>query len=366
VGDSAILEAPVSTGTYDIAVLRGTAAESLGAVEVRGYGGAVQGPPLSGIIQPWPPASSDATFLANGHNQLQLVDAVLAAVVRAFPDSIHNPLGDASNRGEHCGWGPGPTYDADTFILCPEAYSRVAWDIGGDDPRLVEVSCSTAPDPRADGLIAPGYWLIGRHHLVEQVKCPQGTTWAPGLSIEQTEYIRISPRGDRILVMGNLNRNGGAPVLDAAGDIAYRIAEFDGDIQAGAGFSSDGATLYGGMWRSDVDAVRVVSVNATIGQPLAQATVALTYPADLLVDSDGGWVYVVGVEADRWALAVLDSESLTTVAVLQPADEGCTPDWPVGLVLGKTQSAVFTVSTQEYRQYPAPEPSCIQRFDVWR
>jgi hypothetical protein len=366
-GDTAAVTAPINTGAYVVEVVRGAMAELLGTAAVRGYAGAAPGPPLSGIIQLWPRGSVDPTFLANGPNQLQLVDAASRMVVRAFPDSIHRPLGDASNNGEQCGWGPGPTYDPDTFILCPEPYSRVAWDIGGAEPQLVETSCSTASAFRADALIAPGYWLVGDHHQVYRIKCPEHVNWAVALSIEQAEYIRISPRGDRTLVLGNKHQDGGAPVLDAAGAVAYRIAEFEpGGVAAGADFSPDGTSLYAGIWQQTVDSITVLSMDAASGQIQAHTSLPMRYPADLLVDASGGWVYVIAVRAGRWALAVLDAISLATVAVLDPAEDACAPDWPVALALGSNQSAVFVVHTDGYWQYPAPGSSCIQRFDVWR
>jgi hypothetical protein len=120
------------------------------------------------------------------------------------------------------------------------------------------------------------------------------------------------------------------------------------------------------MYQTAIDSITVLSLDATSGETLARATVGMRYPPDLLVDSEGGWVYVLGVRAGRWALAVLDVESLTTAAVLEASEGGCDLWWPVALVLGSTQSAVFVVRTDGYWQRFVPENSCIQRFDVWR
>jgi hypothetical protein len=344
----------------------------LGTVDVRGYGGYAEGPPLSGIIQPWPRGSMDPTFLANGPNQLQLIDAATRTVVRAFPDSIHNPLTDPPSDGRHCTRGPGPTYDPDVFILCPEPYTRVAYDIGGDEPQLVEERCFTDYNDWVYGLIAPGYWLSGSDHYVYRIKCPEGVNWALPLDVIEPEYIRFSPRGDRTVILGNAHGDGGAPVLDADGAIAFRIAEFEGvGWVAGAGFSSDGATLYAAMYLSAVGGITVLSLDATAGARLAQVTpLVMPYggPADLLVDSEGGWVYALAGDrwSGRWSLAVLDLESLATVAVLESDEDTCTVGWPVGLVLGANQSAVFLVNTHDNWQSASPESACIQRFDLWR
>jgi hypothetical protein len=360
-GDTAVVRAPVLSGSYPVALLDDDQPVALGDVVVRGYAGAADGPPLSGIIQVWPQGSADPTFFANGPNQLHFVNAASRSVVRAFPDSIHNPLGYRGN----CAPGPGVTYDPDAFILCPEPNIPVAWNIGGEEPQLVEASCLSAPGFEVTGLIAPGYWLIGRPHDVRRRKCPENVDWAENLDSEGTEYIRISPRGDRTLVLGNGHRDG-APVLDAAGAVAYRIAAFGPSGTAGgAGFSPDGTTLYAAQ-RQGLDSIVVLSLDATSGTTLARTALAMRDPPDLLVDTEGGWVYVLGVRAGHWALAVLDLDSLATVAMLETAGERCAPDWPVRLVLGSNQGAVFVVRTSGYWQEVVPENSCIQRFDVWR
>jgi DNA-binding beta-propeller fold protein YncE len=361
-GDTAAVTAPVNTGAYGVEVVRGEVAELLGTTAVRGYAGAAPGPPLSGIIQAWPRGSVDPTFLANGPNQLHLVDAASRTVVRVFDDSIHNPL----DGDDHCTRGPGPTYDPNIFILCPERSTRVAFDIGTDPPVRVEEVCFTDSGYRLAGLIAPGYWLSVFSNLVYLIKCPGADSdfWS---SIRETEIIRISPRGDRTLVLGNEHHDDGAPVIDIAG-LVYWITEFAGTgAEMGAGFSSDGATLYAGMWKAVWGGTRVLKLDATSGTILAQTTLmGMGYPGDLLVDSDGGWVYVLGVRAGQWTLSVLDAETLATVAVLEPGSGACGPDWPVSLVLGSNQDAVFVVRTHGYWQYVPPGNSCIQRFDVWR
>jgi hypothetical protein len=361
-GDTVALRAPVLTGSYPVAVLREDHPAALGTVVVRGYGGAADGPPLSGIIQVWPRGSADPTFLANGPNQLHLVNAASRTVVRAFDDSIHNPL----DADDHCTRGPGPTYDPNIFILCPERSTRVAFDIGSDPPERVEETCFTDSGYRLAGLIAPGHWLSVFSNLVYLIRCPE-FDGPPGFHIEETEIIRISPRGDRTLVLGNDHMDGGAPVIDTDG-VVFRIAEFEGSgVEIGAGFSSDGATLYTGMWKAVWGGTLVLKLDATSGAILAQTTLmGMGYPGDLLVDSQGGWVYVLGVWAGQWTLSVLDQETLATVAVLEPGEDTCAPEWPVSLVLGSNQDAVFVVRTDGYWQFIPPGNSCIERFNVWR
>ncbi|MDH3459295.1 MAG: hypothetical protein OER90_20830, partial [Gemmatimonadota bacterium] len=350
-GDTAAVTAPINTGAYVVEVVRGDVAELLGTAAARGYGGAAPGPPLSGIIQLWPRGSADPTFLANGPNQLHLVDAASRTVVRVFDDSIHNPL----DGDDHCTRGPGPTYDANIFILCPERSTRVAFDIGTDPPVRVEEVCFTDSGYRLAGLIAPGYWLSVFSWVVAPLKCPGSDSWGPYLNVEETEIIRISPRGDRTLVLGNNHSDGGAPVLDIGG-LVYRIDDFAGSgAEMGAGFSSDGTALYAGMWKAALGGTLVLKLDATSGTILAQTTLmGMDYPGDLLVDSQGGWVYVLGVRAGHWTLSVLDAATLATAAVLEPGSDACGPEWPVSLVLGSNQEAVFVVRTDGYWQYIPP------------
>jgi hypothetical protein len=139
-----------------------------------------------------------------------------------------------------------------------------------------------------------------------------------------------------------------------------------GGLRIGAGFSADGETLYAAGQGTEM---QVAAVNADDGTVLASREGPHIYEADLLVDWQGRYVFVVGIRERRTLLMVLDAQSLETIAEIHAPDEDCDPyqaggSNQVGLVQDQTQNRVYAVwATQEW-QFELPANSCIQRFDL--
>jgi hypothetical protein len=364
-GDTAAVTAPVNTGAYVVEVVRGEAAESIGTVDVHGYGGFAEGPPMSGVLMRWPPNTPNPTFLGNGPNQLQLFDAASRTVVRSFPDSMHNPETGFRN----CPQGIGPTYNPNAVVLCPEPKTLQAWTLeGAPQPFDVPLHETMISDVRMAALGAPGGgWLVGDHHWVQWVDASGGSgiIW-----IEEPQVMQISPRGNRIVLLGN-GQLDGVVVLDTARfDVAYYIEELAGTgIRVGAGFSSDGQTLFAAVQTSNVG-TRIAAVAAEDGevQAFRDSLPLLGVDPNILVDPRGSYVFLTGHHNFKTVLIVLDAVSLGTVAQIALPNETCLTDHPsqfrVDLVLDQTADRVYAIWTGWAWQEVPPENSCIEQFDL--
>jgi hypothetical protein len=362
-GDTAALTPPITTGTYGVEVVRGADIESIGTVVVRGYGGSAEGPPMSGVPLPWPPNTLNPTFLGNGPNRLQLFDAATQAIVRSFPDSIHSP--GSPDTYDNCPTNLSTTYDERAVVLCQEPGFLQAWTLNGEPtPFDVPINADNW-DVGAANLAAPGGpWLIGFHHSVTVM--PPGY---PDYVIEEPAHIKFSPRGNRIVVMGNTQHDG-VLVLDTA-DLspAYYIEELAGvTLEAGTGFSADGAALFASV--TNQVALRIAAVDAEDGATRAYRDdiVRIDQTPALLVDPRGAYVFVAGHREGRTVLLVLDAQSLDTVTELQLPAATCVPPsgWPaVGLVLDQVVNRVYAVWTHDFLQNGPPDHSCIEWFDIW-
>jgi len=361
--DTVFIRAPSIAGTYTVSLLPySDDPAAILEILVRGHVWTREGPPMSGYIRPWPRGSADPTFLANGPGHLQLFNAESGTVVRTFPDSIHDPT-----IYRDCTPGPGPTYDPDAFVLCPASWEREAWRLSGEEPQLLETLCGTTTKDRLAALIAPHRWLLGAYAWVTMQHCGP-TPSATQTGVEEPGVVEISPTGDRVVVLGNVHRDGGAPVFDADGAVAYRLGAFEGSYYSfGAGFSPAGDMLHAAARRiGDVDTVRVVTVVAGTGEVIAMTEFPLDWPGSLLADPRGTWLYVLGIRDSRAVVVVLDPATLSAVAELDSGEQGCW-DWrrPPGLVLGRRENAVYAVGTAgEWQLSTPPGAACVQRFDV--
>jgi hypothetical protein len=362
-GDTAAVTAPINTGAYGVELVRGAVSEFLGTATVRGYGGYAMGPPMSGAPLPWPPHTQQPTYLGNGPNRLQLFDAATQTVLQSFPDSIHSP-GSPTTVG-NCPTNLTTTYDEQAVVLCREPGILQAWTLGGA-PAPFDVSIDADNwDVGAANLAAPGGpWLIGFQHTVTVM--PPGY---PDYVIEEPAHIKFSPRGDRIVVMGNAQQDG-VLVLDTSGlSPAYYVQELAGvTLEAGTGFSADGATLFASV--TDQTALRIAAVDAENGatRVFRDDIVRIDQTPALLVDPRGEYVFVAGHRGDRTVLMVLDASSLETLAEVQLSVATCAPigGWPaVGLVLDQLENRVYAVWSSRFFQQTTPDDSCIEWFDLW-
>lgn len=362
-GDTAGVTVPVNTGEYAVAAVRPDGAESLGTVAVRGYGGFADGPPLTGVVMRWPPDTPNPTFLANGPDRLQLFDAASRSVVTSYPDSIHHPA--AGGAWDACPQGIGPTYDPYTVVLCPEPGTLQAWDLEAD-PVPIDVPQTGWGSLRMAALAAPGRWLIGLHHYVV-------VSGGLDIWIEEPQVMRISPHGDRVVVVGN-GQLDGVVVFDTAGLVpAYYIEELVGRCcLVGAGFTADGGTLYAAVQTHD--SMQVAAVAADDGEMLAYTalTALASWQLAMLVDQRGTYVFLIGGRTyydRRTVFRVLDAGSLDLVAEIELPELTCQtypPDYsPVGLVQDEAESRVYAVWGRGDWQTAPPDNSCIEWFDVW-
>jgi hypothetical protein len=211
--------------------------------------------------------------------------------------------------------------------------------------------------------------MVAKHHDIYLFEVPQ---W--GYQAEETDVIEISPRGNRIVVLANVQL-GGVLVLDTAQyDVAYRIEELEhGRSSVGAGFSADGETLFAAV-QTGVTTGHRMSVAAVDGESgdlraYRDSLEIFTLGGGTLhVDPRGGYVYIVGQRDRRPALVVLDAATLETVAQIDLPHQTCLPDdlprFMVDLVLDQGEDRLYAVWMTHWWQFGTPGNSCIEWFDL--
>jgi len=253
VADSTLtVRLPEELGAYQLHAKWLGQSVPLGTARVVGFQGAYLGPTVGGPgAVDWGSPSRPAV-LVDGDSVLEVVDLQTGTTVESFPDSIH---------WSRCMWVPGPTYQPGVFIVSGKVSTQNGYDCGRHRawrlwPTVAPVD--SAPDTyvsyRGAAQTGPATWLRLDHHWITAFAADsnwQEQSWG------SADALRISPRGDRVVVLGggSVGNAAGLPVFDAlTGRVAYRVDAIRRHGGGGA-FSDEGDTLWvagtdpAGWWR---------------------------------------------------------------------------------------------------------------------
>lgn len=350
---------PITSGVHTLTIMGDRIQPTATVVRVYGFHSVREGPSVSGYALPFTRAGATA-FLANGERSLMLADARFGTA-QALPASIHSPW---------CMRGPGPTYRPDRVVLRTGADfvscgGSKAWSLTGTPQLFDSTSLSTW---RLAAQLGPNTWLASYHHQI----CTVGPG-NPGQcqTLEETNAVRISPRGDVATPLIHYAFNTGVPVYDATSGVPrYYVGELRSS--GGAAFNSSGDTLFlvGEDATASAATTRILALEPLTGTRLAEASFA---PVGYLYDLAllGPWLVLAAAEPSlisRPLVIILDRDSLTVTATLRaPATVTCWTIFCGELQIVADLSAAYLLETSGFDySLPFGFRSFIYRFEVPR
>ncbi|HTT68673.1 MAG TPA: hypothetical protein VMF70_11630 [Gemmatimonadales bacterium] len=324
--DSVLVQLPDTDGAISLVVRLRAGGHANVLVSVHGFASVRPGPPLevNAQLYPWPDAGNP-TALAIQDGRLVLLNlASLTVSAPLAPDT-----GLFCHTTDYGSFAPVPSATVPGLVTaltsCPggAGYGRVL---------AVPISPAAAP-PDTSPLTAAevgvhlsrGKWLVSNGHagLVVYARTDSVTFSQTAPNGFEAFGAVVSPRGDRVVPTFTLcGTVTGLPVYDAAGAVAYRIANIP-CASGPATFTEAGDTLY----VSGVDSLYaevLLAVDATTGSILARAIrspdtlyIRASPTAGLAADPLRPFLYAAGWR-DGPVLDVLDRGTLQSVASLRP------------------------------------------------
>lgn len=321
---------------------------------VAGYNSFIQGPRLTGIIEPMP-GFGVPLVLAESDSTLVLVDLRTASIrLEIDEDSIYDTT---------CSLGPGPGNAAGTFVLrgrpagylyCGETVR--AWRLG---PTLMAVDSPPVPLSGSwmDAQIGPATWL----HASENTTCTRTPTGSWCDWVSEPYGVRVSPGGEVAAILHHQGGQG-ALVLDVAtGQPRYVVRAIRRTTMAV--YSPDGDTLFlAGPDSADLRLIRLVAVRASSGNILTTAVPEDDFVAgeDIIADPFRPFLYM----ALTCQILVINRSTLETVTILSAPESDCarTPGWYDRLALSGAEGMLYAVAGGGTFGSAGATPAGIHRY----